>query len=252
MKSFFLLLFVCILGYFLAPQVLGIKSGSSSKFKNRGEYMAEDCSLYQTVPRQNGAPLATGTVSFLLCLDELENIQENQRLVSFMGNMYEVGIMLSRDGIVANWAGTRWPQGQPLPYSRLADNENVVKMNGSEYLSLTVMSNVAADIAGSNPGVTLVDASGRVILSYDKLCTAYNRMFHKIIVNDNHVSHAALNPRVCSAVVAGKRAQKLEKAVASRSGNKLMAFGGGGVVVLLLAMLWNKLIPAPVVRRHSH
>lgn len=243
LQSIFLILLVCVLGYFLAPLVLDVKEAEPS-LCNPGHYSPKTRKLQRNEVGKNGIPVLTSSVSLMLCLDELRDVREDERLVGFCADRYEVGLMLTRSGIVGNWRNARWGADKMLSYSRLKKNKNVVTMDGRDYLALTVLTNGTEDLVDSNPGITLVDASGRILLHYPGLYSSYNKHILSIEVNKQHVPYATVNPRACSAAVAGRRARKLEETVISEKGNKYLVFGVGGAVLLVLVLLWIKLLPA--------
>ena len=54
------------------------------------------------------------------------------------------------------------------------------------------------------------------------------------------MTHVMIAPRLLSVRAAGKRTARLEKIVSLKPGNAMVAFGGGGVVLLILAALWSR------------
>lgn len=244
MKHFILLVVVCALGYFLAPSVLGIKASSVHSVQNQGEYLPEDGKMYRTVMGKRGRQFAVTTASFVLVLDELESVQNDEKLITFEGCDKELGFFLTKDGMVANWDGNRWNPEMNIPYARLLNNENVMTVNGRDCLALTMLVNgVAAVTDEPNPGVTLVDASGSVLYHAEKLNTVKNTSYVSIRAKENRISHMVINPRLCSLKAAAKRTVKLEKKALQKPGSKMVAFGGGGLVILLLSAIWSRVCP---------
>lgn len=244
MKHFLLLVLVCALGYFLAPQVLGIKSSAARDILNQGEYLAEDVKLYRAIQGNHNCTYGTSSATFVLVLDELESVQKEEKLITFVGCDKELGFILTKDGLEANWDGRIWSQSQTIPYSRLLNNENVVTISGRDCLVLTMLVNgTPYEAIDKNPGVTLVDASGTIVYQNHILNTLKNSSYKALKANEQFISHLVINPKHCSISVAAKRAARLEKKAHLKPGNKMVAFGGGGLVILVLSAIWSHVCP---------
>lgn len=244
MKHFLLLVLVCALGYFLAPQVLGIKPSASKDIINQGEYLEEDRKLYRTAMGKMNSPYASTSITFMLVLDELESVQNEEKLVTIEGNDRELGFLLTGKGIEPNWAGKVWDKSEPIPYARLLNNENVVTVDGQDCLALTMLvTGTMYEAVEKYPGITLVDASENILYQNGLLNTLKNSHYKSIRLNEKYVTHVSINSKYCSIPVAAKRAARLEKKALQRPGNKMVAFGGGGLVVLVLSAIWSHVCP---------
>lgn len=240
MKHFFLLLLICVAGFFLAPAVLGVKPRSAQQYVNAGSYSESDTALYSHKMGKGNRMCCQSTLTIMLDLNALEDVKEEARLVSVMGNAAELGLMLTGNGLQGNWHGRPWGDEKAVPVSRLLDNPNSVRINGVDYLALTVLVNGSSTHAFQQPGITVVDASGDILLSYPMLNTAENEQYTSMIFEPKYISHVMISPKLLSVKGAAKRAARLEKTVATKPGNAMIAFGGGGVVLLVLAALLAK------------
>lgn len=241
MKQFFLLLLICAAGFFLAPSVLGIKPKSAQQYINAGEYFESDAALYSRKKGKKNRECCQSTLAIMLDLNALEDVKEETRLVSIMGNAAEIGLMLTGKGLQGNWTGLPWGDEAAVPVSRLLENPNSVRINGVDYLALTVLVNGSHTHALQQPGITVVDASGSILLSYPALNTASNERYASMTFDQKYISHVMISPKLLSVKGAAKRAARLEKMVAVKPGNAMVAYGGGGVVLLVLAALLSKI-----------
>lgn len=240
MKQFFLILLVCALGYFFAPQVLGIKTKSKEQYVNAVDYSSEDGELYGQFRSVYDKMVPVATVSFVLDLENAEQVQEPTRLMYIETNHKPFGLMLTKAGLVGCWDGSPWGVDAALPMSALLDNPNVIRVNGRDCLALTALVCGSADRREKNPGLTVVDSSGEVLLRYPALNSSYNREHRRMSMHGELVTHVMIAPRLLSVRAAGKRTARLEKIVSLKPGNAMVAFGGGGVVLLILAALWPR------------
>ena len=240
MKQFFLLLLVCVAGYFLAPAVLGIKTSSASKYKNAGLYEETSRPLCTRVLSKGDKHVCQTTLTFALNLGEAEEVSEDTKLVSIVGSAKEFGLMLTRQGLVGNWEGRPWVMEKGIPLANLMDNPNVVRAKGTDCLVLSVIVNGSKSVEKTTPGITVVDASGSVLLSYPTLNSADNQLYKSFDFNENLVTHVMIAPKLLSVKAAGKRAVRLKEIISLKPGNALLGYGGGGVAILLLTALWPK------------
>lgn len=240
MKHFFLLLLICVAGFFLAPTVLGVKPKSAQQYVNAETYTEPDTALYARKMGKRNRLCCQSTLTILLDLNALEEVKEESRLVAIMGNAAEIGLILAPNGLQGNWKGKSWGADAAVPVSRLLENPNSFRVNGVDYLALTVLVNGSSSHALQQPGITVVDASGDVLLSYPSLNTADNEHYASMSFDSKYISHVMILPKLISLKGAAKRAARLEKTVAVKPGNAMVAYGGGGVVLLVLAALLGK------------
>lgn len=241
MKQFLILVVVCALGYFFAPQVLGIKADSSHQYRNEVTYSKEDKKLYSVKPGQNNSKVCQTSFSIMLDLTEAENVKENTQLLSIKGNARSFGLLMTKDGLMGCWEGNPWGAEKTIPLSRLQNNENVISTRGADKLSLTVLvDGIPEQTKSQTPGVTLVDASGDVLLAYPPLNTVFNSSYQSVEFNERLISHVMITPKLLSVKGAAARARRLEKLASFKPGNAMVAFGGGGMLLLILAAAWAK------------
>lgn len=238
MKQFFLVLLVCMAGFFLAPTVLGIKTTSARRYENAGTYVESSRPMYAREVGKWNKYICQTTLTMALDLDEAEKVSTDTKLVTIVGSSKEIGLMMTKQGLVGNWEGNPWGSDKGLPLADLMDNPNVVRVKGGDCLVLSVIVNGSNSVTKETPGITVVDASGKVLLSYPPLNSSDNETYRSIDFNDNLVSHVMIAPRLLSVKAAGKRAARLEKSVVQKPGNALLGYGGGGVMVLLLTAIW--------------
>lgn len=241
MKQFLILVVVCALGYFFAPQVLGIKADSSHQYKNAVTYSGEDERLCSVKHGQNNSKGCQTSLSIMLDLTAAENVNENIQLLSIKGNARSFGLLMTKDGLMGCWAGNPWGAEKAIPLSRLQNNENVISTRDADKLALTVLVNGLSWPTNSQTrGVTLVDASGDTILSYPRLNAGANSSYQSVEFDETLISHVMITPKLLSVKGAAARARRLEKLASFKPGNAMVAFGGGGMVLLILAAAWAK------------
>ncbi len=238
MKHFFLLLGVCVVGYLLAPSVLGIKSKSAEPYINEGVYSSADTPLYTRKMGGRNHMNCQTSLTIMLDLNEVETVKEPEELVTIVGSSKEFGLFLTKEGLAGNWGGELWGANKALSLSRLLEHPGSVRIKDRDYLALTVLVNGAREV--TSPGVTVVDSSGEVLLEYPALNTALNEHYSSVKFSQRCISHVMIAPKLLSLKAAGKRAVRMEKTVSVKPGNAMVAFGGGGVVLLVLAALWSK------------
>lgn len=243
MKRFFVLAVICAIGYFLAPQVLGIKTRSGNEYVNKCTYQHEAKAVYEMRPSENRSAVPVSTITMILDLEMLEQVKEPTSLISLQGNHAQFGLSVTQKGIVGTWTGKLWKPQQILPVSALLDNPNVLHFKGKDVLTLTMLVSGSTDPDDRTPGITLVDCSGDVVMSWPGLNSYYNKRYNSITVNDMLVSHVSVLPKLLSVRGAGKRGHYLEKTVCVKPGNAMLAYGGGGLALLLLVALWARLCP---------
>lgn len=100
MKQFLLLLLVCALGYFFAPQVLGIKTKSQGQYVNAVDYTSENRELNGKFCSVHDKMVPVATVTFVLDLEKTEQVQEPARLMYIETNHKPFGLMVTKAGIV--------------------------------------------------------------------------------------------------------------------------------------------------------
>lgn len=245
MKRFIILLIICFAGYFSAPMTLGRKMRPDSDFTNQGIYSAEDkeiCGMVRSVAYSKDVPVCS--ITMMLNLSAAEQLNNETELVTVKANHSELGLMISKEGIVGQWQGSPWRTHLRVPLSQLIENINVQNVKGDECISLTMLVSGSTDPADKTPGVTLVDASGEVVLSLQGLNSAYNRNYTAVNLNKELVSHSIVSPRLLSVRGAGKRSARLAKAVSRKPGNALVAYGAAGVLLMVLSGIWAAACPA--------
>lgn len=240
MKQFFLILLVCALGYFFAPQVLGIKTKSKEQYVNAVDYSSEERELNGKFRSVRDKMVPVATVTFVLDLEKAEQVQEPARLMYIETNHKPFGLMVTKSGIVGCWEGAPWSENAGLPMASLLDNPNMIRVKGRDCLALTALVCGSVDTREKTPGITLVDSSGDVLLRYPALNSSYNEEHRRMSMHEELVTHVMIAPKLLSVRAAGKRTARLEKIVSLKPGNAMVAYGGGGVVLLILAALWPK------------
>lgn len=111
MKQFLLLLLVCALGYFFAPQVLGIKTKSQGQYVNAVDYTSENRVLNGKFCSVHDKMVPVATVTFVLDLEKTEQVQEPARLMYIETNHKPFGLMVTKAGIVGCWDGAAGTRG---------------------------------------------------------------------------------------------------------------------------------------------
>lgn len=240
MKQFFLILLVCVAGYFLAPDLLGIKPTSAQKFENAGAYVETNRPLYTRVLSKGDKHVCQTTLTFALDLGEAEAVSEDVNLVSIDGCAKEIGLMLTKQRLTGRRGGKPWVVEKGIPLAELMDNPNVERVKGRDCLVLSVIVNGCKSLEKTTPGITVVDASGSVLLAYPLLNPANNELFKSISFNEELVTHVMIAPKLLSVKAAGKRAVRLKEIISLKPGNALLGYGGCGVAILLLTALWPK------------
>ena len=245
MKRFIILLIICAAGYLAAPLALGRKMKADSDFANQGIYSAEKKEIsgkMHSVALGKEVPVCS--ITMMLNLSAAEQLNNETGLVTVKANHGDLGLMISKEGIVGQWQGSPWRTHLRVPLSQLVENINVQNVKGDECISLTMLVSGSTDPADKTPGVTLVDGSGEVVLSFQHLNSAYNRIYTAVNLNKALVSHSIVSPRLLSVRGAGKRAARLAKAVSRKPGNALVAYGSAGVLLLGLSGIWAAACPA--------
>lgn len=239
MKHFLMILLVGVVGFLSAPMLFNL---DSSKYLNQEVYSSEEQKIYSVRTTKKGREMAATSVIFWLNLDEVGEVSRPEKLVTIMGSSKEFGLMLTPDGLAGNWDGQLWKAGTPLNISKLLDNANVVRYKNRDYLALMVTANDCHPVSGRLPGVNVIDASGKVVLSYPPLNTAENAEIKSIALNPTYISHALLVPRLLSTRAAERRISRFAGEVARNGGNPYVMGAVGAGLAALLSLAWSKLI----------
>ncbi|MBR6575569.1 MAG: hypothetical protein IKK73_00400 [Akkermansia sp.] len=216
----------------------GHESPQLKQHRNPGAYRESEGSIFTLLGDARVADYATSAVSIVLNLEKTKKTGKTRRLVTFEGPARELGIFISRRGIVGNWGGEPWSTDEyRTDFDDLVNNPNVFQYNGEDCLVLTVMTNGSLAWTRDVPGMTVVDASGNVLFSYPALSDVNNKVFSAIKVNRKLVRYAVVHGRVLPLDTAASRAHELQTLV-KKSGIPVRKCAiAGGVALLCLILL---------------
>lgn len=239
MKRFLLVLLMLASLFFAGWQVYQAHgSPKLRQYRNPGTYRESEGRLSTLQGDAEIASYATSSVSIVLDLDRVKETSKMHKLVTFAGAARELGIYISRSGLVGNWGGKPWAADEyKALLDDLVDNPNVFQINGGDCLALTVMSNGSMAWTQDSPGMTVVDASGNVLFSYPGLSDVNNKSFSAIKVNRKLVRYADVHGRLLPLHTAASRADELQTLV-KKSGIPVRKCAlAGGVTMLCLILL---------------